>query len=230
MDQQRLNVFLLDCLAFGSLKGFRWFELYMRGREEVIVRVKTDQMGINQSRSSSYSDRSYRDTLPKSRSKLLNVQSGLPPASPCDRETEKDTTKTAILIAGYARYGRPFVWIRSNHRTLMKVQEGGIVDEDLPLKLRSTDNWCTSDIKIFDVVEDIVTLFNESASVNPFAVDHGFFHKLSLNERTVTSGAMVDFLLRTFNRNSKFASEVLKDIHLLLECHFTSCSSNNTSA
>jgi hypothetical protein len=42
---------------------------------------------------------------------LFDSSSKIPPASPCDRELEQDGTKTAFLIAGYARYERPFVWV-----------------------------------------------------------------------------------------------------------------------
>ena len=52
------------------------------------------------------------------------------PASPCDNELEKvcrlsfsllhlireqDTTKTVFLLAGYARYRHPYVWVRKKY-------------------------------------------------------------------------------------------------------------------
>lgn len=41
------------------------------------------------------------------------------PASPSDKDIEQDQSRTAFLIAGYARYRRPYVWLRSNHAAVL---------------------------------------------------------------------------------------------------------------
>ncbi|KAJ1497632.1 hypothetical protein HMI54_013468, partial [Coelomomyces lativittatus] len=38
-EANKLGAFLSDCLFVGCLKGFKYFEVYLRGREELLVRV-----------------------------------------------------------------------------------------------------------------------------------------------------------------------------------------------
>ena len=46
-----------------------------------------------------------------------------------------------FLIAGYARYNCPYVWIRSNHHRLIKLMGDVESEKDSPLRLKSTNSW-----------------------------------------------------------------------------------------
>lgn len=47
-----------------------------------------------------------------------------------------------FMIASYARYSCPYVWIRTNHERIVQFsEEDGSVEKDFPLKLRTTSSW-----------------------------------------------------------------------------------------
>ena len=48
-----------------------------------------------------------------------------------------------FLIAAYASYGRPYVWVRSNHERLIPVSDPTQKEseKDYPLNLASTSKW-----------------------------------------------------------------------------------------
>lgn len=48
---------------------------------------------------------------------------------------------TLFLLAGYAKYGRPYAWIRSNHERLMSVSSADSLAKDAPVKLKSITDW-----------------------------------------------------------------------------------------
>lgn len=48
---------------------------------------------------------------------------------------------TMFLIAGYARYNRPYVWIRTNHERIVQFSGQDSSERDYPLKLRTTSSW-----------------------------------------------------------------------------------------
>ncbi|RUP48560.1 hypothetical protein BC936DRAFT_144393 [Jimgerdemannia flammicorona] len=71
----RLGTFLADCLTVGCLKGFRHFEVYLRGREELLLRVYN-----NSHRTGTAEYRINKSHLPNSAP--LAIEQGLcPPGS-----------------------------------------------------------------------------------------------------------------------------------------------------
>ena len=48
-----------------------------------------------------------------------------------------------FLIAAYARYSQPYVWVRSNHERIIPVSDStqGQSEKDYPLNLASTAKW-----------------------------------------------------------------------------------------
>lgn len=49
--------------------------------------------------------------------------------------------RTLFLLAGYAKYGQPYAWIRSNHERLMSVGGAESLAKDTPLKLKTITDW-----------------------------------------------------------------------------------------
>ena len=50
---------------------------------------------------------------------------------------------TLFLLAGYAKYGRPYAWIRSNHERLVNIGGTDALVKDTPMKLKSVTDWQT---------------------------------------------------------------------------------------
>lgn len=48
---------------------------------------------------------------------------------------------TLFLLAGYAKYGRPYAWIRSNHERLVNIGGTDSLVKDTPMKLKSVTDW-----------------------------------------------------------------------------------------
>ena len=98
MDSQKtkLQEFYKESLCIGALKGFHYFEIRIRGREELEMKVFP-----------------YQNT--KNTKPLLKLQSSsliIPPASPTPKR--KDSFPM-FLIAGYQKYKAPFVWVLLIH-------------------------------------------------------------------------------------------------------------------
>eukprot|EP00741_Cyanophora_paradoxa_P021271 tig00021348_g20531.t1 len=129
-----MDQFCKDSLRFGCLKGFKYFSLYLRGREELLVTVTNK---------AERSDAPFSPSKPSpSRATYFHsLDDGLPPASPSEREAADaaPSDETVFLIGGYARYKCPYVWLRSNHSRLRSSR--GPADKDLPLKLQTTEQW-----------------------------------------------------------------------------------------
>jgi hypothetical protein len=183
-----MDAFAKDCQRFGSLKGFKFFDSYLRGREELVITVKR---GVRSPQSS----RGFETTLFKEEASSVHpllrkappppsppnpgaggvqtpvkrgpqfqmVEGGLPPASPFINElVQANENEIRFLIGAYARYNSPYVWMRSS-------SGAHLVATDEPLKLSTTDNW--TDAHVWDITAELVNLTIFPAPPNPFAVD-----------------------------------------------------------
>uniref|UniRef100_K1PTE5 DUF7886 domain-containing protein n=1 Tax=Magallana gigas TaxID=29159 RepID=K1PTE5_MAGGI len=219
--KKRLQVFLTELLKFGTIKGFKNFAMYLRGREELVISV------LNEPKSSQYihtlehvkSASTFKDpnrsgsltsnNLPyDKRSLLISMRSqmnlttaavpkgvGLPPASPSDSETQPgDETSTLFLIAGYARYSCPYVWIRSNHQRLVKLMGEVETEKDSPLRLKSTASWKDRNVTLYDIIAELVKLNTYPAPQNPYELDMEYFSSLPPAERVLETAAMIQTL------------------------------------
>lgn len=116
-----------------------------------------------------------------------------------------------FLIAGYARYNCPYVWIRTNHERLVQFGSPTKLEKDFPLQLKSTSSWKEkgvftwqvymyitvihlTDVTPWDIIAELVTICTVPCPPNPFTVDFDYFECLPLPERSLASGAMVTFL------------------------------------
>ncbi|KAJ3281647.1 hypothetical protein HK104_011353 [Borealophlyctis nickersoniae] len=132
---------------------------------------------------------------------------------------EQDDSKVSFLIAGYARYGQPFVWLRSDQRKLVK-QQHEQMEPDMPLKLVSTNNWASQGSRLIDIISEILSLVLLPAPFNPFAVNHALFSSLPVEESLVCTAAMLDFLSGIFLLDPVYSDHVLEDIKLLQQRQF----------
>ncbi|CAJ0937228.1 unnamed protein product [Ranitomeya imitator] len=95
-----------------------------------------------------------------------------------------------FLLAAYAKYGRPYVWVRSNHQRFLGTE---LCDKDSPLMLPSYSDWDTKDVGVWHIVWDVVSTCVSPPPRNPLAVDFTYLKSLPLPERSLSSGALVSF-------------------------------------
>jgi len=130
------------------------------------------------------------------------------------------SNNVVFLVGAYARYKCPFVWVRSNHTQLPSGKP--TPSKDTPIELRTTAVWKTENIRLWDVIAEIVPLaFSNPAQIsNPFEVDREFFQHLSPLDRFLNSGALLHFLKRIYLATDALAQLVLPDLQWLSDFHF----------
>ncbi|XP_071493944.1 uncharacterized protein [Diadema antillarum] len=243
--KKKLQYFLAQMLKMGCVKGFKYFNTYMRGREEMICTVLNDdevmlratpqsavdktRFSFNKTPSGSY------DELPLEQKELLLSQNtqrklsgfgymdiGLPPASPSEREIGPISKEsTLFLLAGYGKYSCPYVWVRSNHERLIKLSDNPSFSKDSPLRLKSTAMWAEKDVKVWQILAELVKLCTRPAPKNPFEVDMDYFEALERGERVIALGAMAYFLQCVVSQGSdrSFSGLVVDDLREIQRWH-----------
>ncbi|KAG0294450.1 hypothetical protein BGZ98_001773, partial [Dissophora globulifera] len=152
--------------------------------------------------------------------KLSSPRPTPPPLSPIDTELEKDDSRTTFLLAGYPRYKCPYVWLRSNHKRLIQTNNDQKVEANDPLKLSTISAWRTDDIRLWDIMAEIINLTLAPAPANPFRINLAYFETLPLEECVVSTGAMMDFLQRVYMKDTSYTDAVYADIRQLQKLHF----------
>eukprot|EP00057_Strongylocentrotus_purpuratus_P010980 XP_011665454.1 PREDICTED: uncharacterized protein LOC584416 isoform X2 [Strongylocentrotus purpuratus] len=242
--KKKLQHFLMQMLKMGCVKGFKYFDIYMRGREEMICTIMNDDMAHKETVPSVFEKERFTfnktgsgsfETLPLEQRELMLSQNtqqklsglgymdvGLPPASPSEREIGPITAEsTLFLIAGYGKYNCPYVWVRSNHDRLVKLSDNTSFSKDSPLRLKSTSTWGKSDVKVWQIIAELVKLCTRPAPKNPFEVNMDYFDTLSSKgERVIALGAMAYFLQIVVTEGcersfSGLVADDLREVHRL---------------
>ncbi|KAG9346356.1 hypothetical protein JZ751_006667 [Albula glossodonta] len=176
-QRRKLQYFLSDLAILGSLQGFRYFQPWLRGREELLLTIVNEDLEIN-----------------------------------C----------TLFLLAGYAKYGRPYAWIRSNHERLVNIGGTDSMVRDTPMKLKSITDWGSQGTRVWDVVSELVCLCTIPPPANPFALDMRYLQTLPLSERFLVSGALINFLemlVVQCSQEEPFYSKVVEEMDPLRRLH-----------
>jgi hypothetical protein len=63
------------------------------------------------------------------------------------------------------------------------------------------------DVRVWDIVEEVLRLALTPNLGNPFAVDHEYFNTLSLEASFLQTGAMLEFLIKVYLRKPAFAAQ-----------------------
>ncbi|KAG0291376.1 hypothetical protein BGZ96_005249 [Linnemannia gamsii] len=229
-ETARLSTFLSESLLVGTLKGFYYFEVYLRGREELLLHVYNDikppSNGLgNSTQPSSISLAKSRPTnILSARTlrslKLNSPKKTPPPLSPVDTDLEKDESRATFLIAGYPKYKCPYVWLRSNHKRLIQNSRDQKFETNDPLKLNTISSWRTDDVRLWDIMAEIITLTLSPSPVNPFRINLSYYETLPLEECVIATGAMLDFLQRVYMKDTPYTEAVYVDIKHLQKLHF----------
>uniref|UniRef100_A0A8C4QMD3 Si:dkey-19b23.7 n=1 Tax=Eptatretus burgeri TaxID=7764 RepID=A0A8C4QMD3_EPTBU len=204
--------------------GFQHFSLRLRGREELLVTVVNRETVGSRFQSDRGSPRSS-DTAPVRASDCsLDEQQNeeLLPASPGDQEAAIPPPGSSLfLLAAYARYGRPYVWLRSSPPNV--IPPGACCDRPLPLP--STQHWLDHDVSVWDVIADLVSFCSDSRSSppNPFAIDYAWLLILPHTARLFATGAAIHFLQSLFLKgDSRYHSALLGELLSLTRLHLDS--------
>lgn len=264
-QKRRLQHFLADLALLGSLQGFKYFQPWLRGKEELLLTVVNEDLGwhspayvVSRASSSSSSSSNSSEASPSSSSLSLassQCSSPLPgepqppahtsvhkirpdpvreshseehllPASPSEREMAiPEVNCTLFLVAGYVKYGRPYAWIRSNHKRLVNIGGTDSLVKDTPMKLKSISDWQTQGIRVWDVVSELVSLCTVPSPSNPFALDLRYIKSLPLPDRFLVTGALLNFLEMYIvygNRDELHYDKVLEEVKPLRRLHVRS--------
>lgn len=157
-----MDSFAREAFRLGALRGFKHFEVELRGREELLVTV---HLGGG-----------LRDSWVPPFAPLVGGETeALPPASPCEREDRSGqwnrSRDVVFLIGSYAHYAVPLVWVRAGHALLGGFHHVG--SNDTPLALASTEVWAERTVCVWEVVAELVTAVACPAPSNPFELDRG---------------------------------------------------------
>ncbi|XP_035267192.1 uncharacterized protein si:dkey-19b23.7 isoform X2 [Anguilla rostrata] len=241
-QKRRLQNFLSDLAMLGSLQGFRYFQPWLRGREELLLTIVNEDLGWHSpgfpvSMASSFSSTTAGSSSSSDvSSPLSGVQptqgppqqassneAHLLPASPSEREIAvPEINCTLFLLAGYAKYGRPYAWIRSNHERLVNIGGTDSMVRDTPMKLKSITDWGSQGTRVWDVVSELVGLCTIPPPANPFSLDMRYLQTLPLSERFLVSGALINFmdmLVVQCSQEEPFYSKVVEEVDSLRRLH-----------
>ena len=132
---------------------------------------------------------------PRARPRRTEVQAEDLTTSP-SRPKSATADASTFLIGAYAKYDRPYVWLREGGG----IRSDGTGADDLPLDLDTLRVNARSgepagfSARVWDVAEELVGMNVFPTPPNTFAVDHGAIKRMEAGERFLAAGAMVGFL------------------------------------
>ncbi|RDD46646.1 hypothetical protein TrispH2_000937 [Trichoplax sp. H2] len=234
LQSSKFQQLLADIANIGSTTGFKYFTLQLNGKEELLCSILNSPSIYSNENAIGWDDIYDTNNISKKRrppllsqmsqSNLLKESGGtgssLPPASP-PISCISNADETLFLIGAYPLYDRPYVWIRNNHSRFM-------VDSDLenektkssPLRLKSSLEWEKRDIRIWDIIAELVTISCRPSPRNPFAIDIDYYDNSPLVESTLATGSTIRILQEIVTSSHPYNDKVWDDLQQLTKRHF----------
>ena len=194
-----MDTFARETFKLGTLRGFKHFRVELRGREEMLLMFEVHHAALN----------GTRLTLAP-----MNLQSALPPASPCQRErirapwedapAEPESSTVSYLLAGYAHYNCPLAWVRSGH-SLFGPSFQSPAAMDAPCDLQTSAEFKQRTVHAFEFAAELVFATARPAPANPFEIDLAMVEKLPLVEMLLLAGSLASFLRDIQLSNAPYA-------------------------
>lgn len=78
---------------------------------------------------------------------------------------------------------------------------------DNPVKLDSVDKWPTGDVKVWEIIEEVLRKTWTTDKSNPFSVDHDYLNNLPVQRSVILSFALINFLRKVISRNPVYTDE-----------------------
>lgn len=122
------------------------------------------------------------------------------------------------LLVIYFLFCCYYVKVRSNHERLVRLSGEDTTAKDNPLKLESTTKWNDQgatlrllssdvlmqivhvlDIRVWDIIAELVAICTVPAPKDPFAVDLSYYDTLPVAESVLATGAMINFLQKVLD-------------------------------
>ena len=63
---------------------------------------------------------------------------------------------------------------------------------------------CRVDVRLWDIIAEIITLTLSPSPVNPFRINLSYYETLPLEECVIATGAMLDFLQRVYMKDTPY--------------------------
>ena len=144
------------------------------------------------------------------------------------------SSDTVFLLAGYEKYGRPYVWLRTPSAEFQLSES----QMDMPIALETTDEWLQADpsgVAAWDIVAELVALVVRPLPLNPLEIDflklagdtntvefstakvHAYLGK---TERALNYAAVSQILHEAYLSNSTFSNLVGADMRQCVQRHF----------
>ncbi|KAI8098991.1 uncharacterized protein BX664DRAFT_320110 [Halteromyces radiatus] len=195
----RLIGFLQECSLLGSLSGFRYFEVCMRSREELLLCISPPGNVEQRKRPLTIMSSTY----------LL------------DEDYIDRHDCTVFMVTGYAVYNCPYIyaWKQSNQSLRYMTSP---VEPDVPLRLESTLSWNRKHVALWEMVWELLSRLTWPSPTNPFAIDFDYLDRLPLPQSLLLIGGLLDFLQTLWVQAEpqvSFINQVFEDIQLLQQRH-----------
>ncbi|ORZ02418.1 hypothetical protein BCR43DRAFT_519744 [Syncephalastrum racemosum] len=199
-DTARLASFLQECLTLGNLRGFKYFETFLRGREELVLCTR----GKRRLEPWTLMPPAV---LARTHSRHIHhpqLTSETIPLSPSDENLLKHHEPIIFLFTGYSRYKCPYIYLRSQHEHLVLQEEeesqqprGSTSSSffDQPLTLKTDTAWRRHEnVGLWQMVCEVLTIVLDPKPVNPLEIDFQYLDSLPLEEAVFLTGGLIHFL------------------------------------
>ncbi|KAJ3440113.1 hypothetical protein M0812_16165 [Anaeramoeba flamelloides] len=201
LNQQILTEWLNKVQDIGILKGFQHFETRIRGKEELLITIKSIENGQCVANFVNTKSRLFPNVT-------LNQENDLEHHEMDSNTNYLKPTKTSqaiFLLGSYIKYQKPYVWLRTRHAFLsstgMNISSSQIQSSilknkfkyDYPVELETLKRWTKKSNPLLLIKELIEKIIPEVE--NAFQIDQDYILNIqNPKEQFLLTGSILNFL------------------------------------